>query len=374
VAKIVHISDLHIGAKLGSFSQNGDIEKSLQHLVEKFCDADIFLISGDIFDNHSPSAESERIYYDFLYSLSEAKIETFIISGNHDSENRLLAPMRFLKERGIHIFTSENYSPHQLTIKGEKFSILPIPYLSEVKVAKEYLDISDEVERNRVYGEGFISIVENMVEMSEQDSCKILLSHSFVKDGSSSGSERLIQRGNIDLIDSSKLPDSVDYYAFGHLHRFQPVGKNGFYSGSIVPISIDEGSYSKRAVIVETENGEITNRTTYEIPRLSIYKELSGDFQTVLDEIKELQGGYISLYFNGIPTLSEGETVLQESSKRDLKIVFQRFQSEEVEIDETIDFQNLSIDELFLRFIRDMDLNYRDSVTELFGKISSLRS
>jgi exonuclease SbcD len=374
VAKIVHISDLHIGAKLGNFSQNGDIEKTLQHLVEKFREADIFLISGDIFDNHSPSAESERVYYDFLYSLSEAEIETFIISGNHDNENRLLAPMRFLKDKGIHIFTSENYSPYSLTLKGEKFTILPIPYLSDLKVTKEYLDISDEVERNRVYGEGFVSIVESMVEKADVDSCKLLLSHSFVKDGSSSGSERLIQRGNIDLIDSSKLPESVDYYAFGHLHRFQPVGKNGFYSGSIIPISIDEGSYSKRAVVVETENGKVVDRTTYKIPKLSIYKELSGDFETVLSELKKLQNGYISLHFNGIPTLSEGETLLQESMERDLKIVFQRFQSEEIEVDETIDFHNLSIDRLFLKFIEDMELNHREAVTELFGKISSLRS
>jgi len=372
VAKIAHISDLHIGAKLGQFSQNRDIETVLNSIVEKFSNYDIMLISGDIFDNHSPSSESEEIYYNFLYKLSDSGLKVFIISGNHDNDTRLNAPKKFLQERGVYLFSSENYKPFPLEIRDEKFTILPIPYLSDLKVTREFVEIDDEVERNRVYGESFSKIVQDLVDKSDSDSCKIVLSHSFVKDGVEGGSERFIQRGNVDLIDFSKLSKDVDYYAFGHLHRFQKVGENGYYSGSIIPISIDEGGYSKRAVTIETANSKIVDRSTYEIPQPSIYSEISGTFSEIYQQIEKLSNGYISINFSGIPTLSEGEQIIELAEERDLKIVFQKYERDiEEEREESFKFENRSVDDLFLEYIKDKNLNYQDRVLELFSDISA---
>jgi exonuclease SbcD len=371
VAKIAHISDLHIGAKMGQFSQNSDIKSVLDNIVEQFREYHIMLISGDIFDNHSPSSESEEIYYNFLYKLSNNGLKVFIISGNHDNETRLTAPKQFLEERGVYLFSSENYKPFPLTVGDEEFTILPIPYLSDLKVTKEFLKVEDEVERNRVYGESFSKIVSEMVEDSDPDSCLIALSHSFVNSGESGSSERLIQRGNIDLIDVLKLPKEVDYYAFGHLHRFQPVGNNGYYSGSIIPISIDEGSYDKRVVQIETENSKIISRTTYKIPQPSIYRQISGNFQELREEIEKLSDGYISIDFNGVPTLSEGEQIIELAEERNLKIVFQKFNREDDEVKKReFKFENRSIDELFLKYIDENEnLEHREAVLELFSRV-----
>ena len=103
--KLIHLSDLHIGKRVNEVSMIEEQEYILQQIlqiieVEK---ADAVLVAGDIYDKSVPSAEAVTLFDDFLCQLARRKVPTLIISGNHDSPERLAFGRRLMEESGIYI-------------------------------------------------------------------------------------------------------------------------------------------------------------------------------------------------------------------------------------------------------------------------------
>ena len=89
--KLIHLSDLHIGKRLNEISLIEDQEYILLqilHIIDHE-HADAVLIAGDVYDKSVPSAEAVTLFDDFLCRLAKRKIPILIISGNHDSPERL---------------------------------------------------------------------------------------------------------------------------------------------------------------------------------------------------------------------------------------------------------------------------------------------
>lgn len=327
--RILHISDIHIGAKLGRYSQNGDIKKCLDH-VRDFCvDRKISLvaIAGDIFDSYNPSGESEDIYYNFLEQLSASGVRAAIIAGNHDNHERLNAPAAFLKRHDISVTVNDpqnRYLPIEMDIDGEKISIVALPYIYDAQVAAT-AETENETEASQAYSAAYNSIIASAAAKARSD-VKILIAHAFFRGASASGSERNIQRGGSLAIDASVFAAGFSYCAFGHLHRHQMIAENAFYSGSVIPISIDEAAYKKKMILFDTSQSSSEKRIeSVVIPSFSAYKNLCGGFDEIYYNISNLKNAYVSIVFNEALTLDRQDALLKAARASDVKIVSQGF-------------------------------------------------
>ena len=311
--RILHTADWHIGQKLHERSRHDEHKQFLEWLLEKIQqhDIELLLVSGDIFDTSLPSAEATKLYYEFLYKLSnETKTYTVIIAGNHDSARHLEAPREFLKMGRIHVVGLAN-EPSQcvLTIPPEnpQVAVAAVPYLSESEL--EHISFETEVEKSERYRERIKSLYSECVTSLATNLPKILMGHYYVEGGSVSGSERKTQGeplsesqpsiriGGATAVHASDFPDGVDYVALGHLHRPQSIKGKDFpirYSGSPIPLRFSESNYRKKIYILEiSENGTL-EQEEIEIP---VFKELcivEGDETTVLG--KAMSGDWKEKY------------------------------------------------------------------------------
>ncbi|MBQ1517515.1 MAG: exonuclease subunit SbcD, partial [Clostridia bacterium] len=89
--KLIHLSDLHLGKRLNEFSLIEDQEyilKEILHIIDNEKPNGI-IIAGDVYDKSVPSGEAVELFDDFLVKLAKRELQVYIISGNHDSPERL---------------------------------------------------------------------------------------------------------------------------------------------------------------------------------------------------------------------------------------------------------------------------------------------
>jgi|GEM_PF-4521494 len=377
MARILHISDLHIGARLGRYSQNADIRRCLDHICAyaKAEAIDALLLAGDIFDTYNPSGESEEIYYEFLDSLSSSGIKIFIIAGNHDNHERLNAPAAFLKRHSAYIMTGVSDGRGEaieIKIGGEKIAFILLPFITDAQLI-DIAGYSDEKEAAAAYREKFATTVLNAAEKADA-ATKILITHAFCKNSTPCGSERPVQRGNSLLVEAGLFAGAFSYCAFGHLHRYQKVCENAFYSGSIIPVSIDEAAYEKKMILIETGKGAGVKTEAIGLPRFSSYKNISGAFVDVYDSVRKLQSAFITIIFNEAITLLDQDNLLKAARENDVKIVSLGFDlSSKTAVNENsfADFQSLKMPELFKRYLASLGEEAEDELIGKFGEIYS---
>lgn len=263
--RIVHTSDWHLGKKLYRTSRVSEQRKFLNWLSEYLITekVDILLISGDIFDVPSPPNDALVIYFDFLKRVTDkSNIQIFIIGGNHDSANFLLAPSPFLKQNNIHI--SGNLSDliegnvdsyvKEVEIGGEVVSISMFPYFRTheiYNIAKKWnIDIED----------GALPIVQKILKelCKPGDHKKILMAHHLFGSYEEAGSELGLTLSGVESIPTSLLGD-FDYIALGHIHKAQTLSKSSpviHYSGSPMAFRFSETT-QKTFSEININNGQL---------------------------------------------------------------------------------------------------------------------
>ena len=252
--KFLHISDLHFGKKLNEFSLIEDqkfiIFKILQCIDEYKPDA--ILIAGDIYDKGIPSVEAVKLFDFFLNALAQKKLPVFIISGNHDSPERMTCGASLMETSGIHFAPvyDGTVCKYELSDKNGPVNIYLLPFVKPVivRAALETQGKSDEAEKITSYDDAIAAAISQMnVDWSQQN---VLVAHQFV-----TGSERCdsedISVGGSDNISSSLL-EKFDYVALGHLHGCQKAGgENIRYSGSPLKYSFSEVNHKKGGLLIE---------------------------------------------------------------------------------------------------------------------------
>ena len=240
--KFIHISDLHIGKRVH--------EKSLiqeqGHILNLICDItksqnpDAVLIAGDIYDKAMPSGEAVLLFDDFLTRLSTICSHIFVISGNHDSAERMAFGSRLMDSKGIHLSPVYNGSPAPVTLTDEygDVDIYMLPYIRPAHV-RHFLS---EEEKENVGS--YDTAVRKAVELMGMDAGRrnVLVTHQFVTGALRSESED-VNVGGLDNVDASAF-DDFDYVALGHLHRPQDCADERIrYSGSPLKYSfLGEGT------------------------------------------------------------------------------------------------------------------------------------
>ena len=212
--KILHLADLHIGKKINEFSMIEDQKFILKQILEIMDDVkpDAVIIAGDVYDKTVPTIEAVELLDDFIFEISKREISTFIISGNHDSAERLSFGAKVMKFGKIYISPvfDGKISKYTLSDENGKINFYLLPFLKPVNVKKFFLD-----EEINSYDDAAKLIVKNMnIDVSQRN---ILIAHQFVTETSQSELEEK-NVGGLDNI-SSEIFYDFDYVALGHIHR-----------------------------------------------------------------------------------------------------------------------------------------------------------
>lgn len=273
--KFIHLSDLHIGKRVNEFSMIEDQEYILKQIIRIIDDEapDGVIIAGDVYDKSVPSAEAVELFDDFIVRLSKRDLPVYIISGNHDSPERLAFGNRLMASSGIHFSSVYNGAAERFELADEygTTAIHMLPFVKPSHIRRFYPD--DKIES---YTDAIAVAVREM--KINQGNRNIIITHQFVTGAERSDSED-ISVGGTDNVDASAF-DSFDYVALGHIHRPQNVGSETIrYCGSPLKYSFSESPYEKSATVVELKEKGNTSVRTVPLTPMRDMVELKGTYE-----------------------------------------------------------------------------------------------
>jgi len=230
------------------------------------------LISGDVFDRTVAPTEALRLFDDFLDGFARRSIEVFIISGNHDSADRLAFGSRLIDKSGVHISRvyDGQITPYVLSDEFGELNVFLLPFLKPVQVKRFF----PEAEITTWTGAVRTVIDHLTIDDSNRN---VLLAHQFVTGATTCESEE-INVGGADNVDAEVF-SQFDYVALGHLHGAQNIGRQTLrYCGTPLKYSFSEVSHKKTVTVVEfAEKGVIAVREIPLIPKRDM-QEIRGKY------------------------------------------------------------------------------------------------
>ena len=282
--KLMHISDLHLGKRVNEISMLEDqryiLEEILRIAQEQTVDG--ILASGDIYNKTVPSAEAVLLLDWFLTEVSKKKIPIFLISGNHDSAERLAFGAHLLDKGGIYISPVYEGKTEPITLKDSygEVRVYGVPFLKPAAVRRFFPERKIET-----YQDAFEVVMESLnLNLAERN---VLIAHQFFAGAERCESEEL-SVGGLDVIRADAL-GKFDYVALGHLHRPQKLGRETVrYCGTPLKYSFSEANDQKSVSIVELkEKGNICVETIPLKPRHDL-REIRGSYEeiTLLENYK----------------------------------------------------------------------------------------
>ena len=256
--KILHLGDLHLGKSLGDFDLFNDQKFILDQILEliDMRSVDTVLIAGDVYDKSIPSEAATRLLDSFLVNLTKRKVKTFIISGNHDSDDRLNFGSQLFESNDIYISSVFDGKLHKYPVNdnGNEVNIYMLPFVKASQVRHFYPDSKIE---------SYEDAVRTVLDDTEIDNDKvnILVAHQFVagqgEDPALGGSESAGTQ-SVGLVEKIgyRCFDAFDYVALGHIHSPQRVGRDEIrYAGSPLKYSLSEVNNDKSVPVI-TVNGK----------------------------------------------------------------------------------------------------------------------
>ena len=283
----MHLADLHLGKRVNGFSMMEDQEYILNRILEIMEEEqpDGLLIAGDVYDKTIPPAEAVRRMDDFLTAVAEKHVPVFLISGNHDSAERVAFGHQLMQGSGIWISPvyDGTIRHHTLEDRWGEVNIYLVPFLRPSVVRSFFPDaeIGD-------YTDALRTIIEDLqVDTSRRN---VVLAHQFVTAAGAlpetCDSEQL-SVGGLDRVDGSVF-SPFDYTALGHLHGPQRVGSETIrYAGSPLKYSFSELHQKKSVTVVELRAKGVTEIRQIPLQPRREMIELRGTFEEILEEARK---------------------------------------------------------------------------------------
>lgn len=245
--KIMHLSDLHIGKKVNEYSMLQDqiyILKEILRIIDNE-KVETVIIAGDVYDRSLPPNEALELFDEFLYQLSGRNVNVFVISGNHDSPERISYGGRMMTENKIFLSPVYDGNVKPITLNDDygEVNFYLLPFIRPADIRRYFPD--ENIEN---YTDAVKVAIDNMnVDFSERN---ILVTHQFVTGAELSESEDIIVGGTDNV--SGEVFDGFDYVALGHIHREQTVGKDNIrYCGTPLKYSFSEAKHIKSVTILD---------------------------------------------------------------------------------------------------------------------------
>lgn len=279
--KFIHLSDLHLGKRVNEFSMLEDQQYILTEILH-IIDAEKpngVLIAGDVYDKSVPSAEAVALLDDFLVRLSKHDLQIFLISGNHDSPERMAFGGRLMARSGVHLAPvyDGKVAPIALTDEYGPVKVYLLPFVKPAHVRRCFPE-----QEISTYTDALNVAIKSMdVDPAERN---VLVTHQFVTGAARCDSEEL-SIGGTDNVDVSVFAP-FDYVALGHIHGPQQVSRATVrYCGTPLKYSFSEASHQKSVTVVDLgAKGSVSVRAVPLVPRR---------------DLVELRGTYEELTFRG---------------------------------------------------------------------------
>ena len=278
--KLIHLSDLHLGKRLNDFSLGEDQEYILNQIlgIVEAEAPDAVVIAGDVYDKAIPSVEAVGLFDEFLVRLAKLNTQIFVISGNHDSPERIAFGNRLLDAAGLHLSPVYSGRVEPITLEDDfgPVHFYLLPFVKPLHVRRFYPDDPTDT-----YTQALSAAVEHM-DIDERQR-NILVTHQFVTGAARSDSEELCV-GGADNVDSAVF-QVFDYVALGHIHSPQHCGSEKVrYCGTPLKYSFSEVKDQKSVTVAELkEKGNLTIRTVPLKPLRELV-ELRGTFAELTDK------------------------------------------------------------------------------------------
>lgn len=276
--KLIHLSDLHLGKRVNEFSMLEDQAYILTRIINIIDEQrpQGVILAGDVYDKAVPSAEAVALFDDFLVRLSERDVKVFVISGNHDSPERIAFGGRLMDKSGIYLSPVYAGAVAPITLRDEygdaDFYLLPFVKPAHVRRFYPEAEIDSYTDAVRV-------AIESMKPDPERRS--ILITHQFVVGAQRTESEE-ISVGGSDAVDASVFA-GFDYVALGHIHRAQKCGSEYVrYCGTPLKYSFSEAGDTKTVTVVELrEKGTISLSLIPLVPKRDMV-EIRGTYDELM--------------------------------------------------------------------------------------------
>lgn len=292
--RLLHTADWHLGQTLHGIARDHEHARFLDWLLDTLDErsVDALVVAGDVFDGQNPPIPALGLFYRFLAQAKARRpgLDIVVVAGNHDSGSRLEAPSPLLRELGVHVVGGLPYgedgafTPDRLLfpLRDESGRVaahcVAVPYLRPADLSpaetEEATDPLIEGVR-RIYA----AAIDAGRQRRQPGEALVLTGHCYMRDGALSElSERKILGGNLHALPVDVFPEDAAYVALGHLHRAQAVGgREGVrYSGSPLPLAIDEESYPHQVVLAEIADGRLVTQEALRVPRFVAVQRVPG--------------------------------------------------------------------------------------------------
>ena len=283
----IHLGDLHLGKTVNDFNMIDDQKYILNTILDIVDErkVDAVLIAGDVYDKPLPSEEAVRLLNYFLSELSLRGCKTFMISGNHDSDERLNFGSSLFEKSNIFITSMFDGKLKSYSMEDEhgKVNIYSLPFVKASWVRHYFPDAQIDN-----YDDAVKTVLSSQnINFDERN---ILVAHQFVagkgSDPERAGSENVsvINVGTVEKIGSDTL-NGFDYVALGHIHSPQSVGaENIRYSGSPLKYSLSEINNNKSVPLITLgKKGEMDIELIPLKPKRDM-RRIKGNLQILLEK------------------------------------------------------------------------------------------
>jgi exonuclease SbcD len=363
--KFLHLGDLHIGKSLLDFSLIDDQKYILKQIIDvaEHKKVDAILIAGDVYDRVIPSEEAVSLFNFFICTLAEKHIKVFIISGNHDSDERLNFGSALFEANEVYIASKFEGKLYKKTFNDEKgaVNVFLLPFVKASQVKHYYPDAEIET-----YEDAVQTIIEN-ADINDKET-NIIVAHQFVagKGGkvelSGSESAAVQNVGTVEQIGTSCF-DCFDYVALGHIHAPQQLGRETLrYSGSPLKYSLSEINNNKSMPLVLIEDGKVSVDIIPLRPMRDM-RHIKGKMEQLLDK-KNISApeDFIYVTLTDEDVINDAMGIFQQVYPNTVRIDYDNSHTRELEhVDITQLGENKTFDELISDFYR---MVYKCDITE----------
>lgn len=276
--RFMHLSDLHLGKKVNGYSMIEDQKYIINNILEIIDNENIesVIIAGDVYDKSVPPVDAVELFNDFLEELENRNLYVFVISGNHDSPERIAFGNSFMRKSKIFFSPVYNGEINEIELNDEygKINIWMLPFIKPLNVRKVY---EDKV--INTYNDAVKTVIDNLkIDTNERN---IMITHQFVTGADRTDSEE-ISVGGSDNIDVSNF-DKFDYTALGHIHRPQNCKSERVrYSGTPLKYSFSEAKDKKSATIIDIKEKNNISIKTVPFKPLRDMVEIKGKYNDIM--------------------------------------------------------------------------------------------
>lgn len=348
--KILHTSDLHIGKRVNEYALLEEQEFVLKQIIDiaQSEKPDAIILAGDIYDKSIPSAEAVSLFDDFLVNLAKLGKDIFIISGNHDSAERIAFASRIMEASKIHLSPVFNgkIAPIILNDGETELAVYMLPFIKPA-IVQHFADEGTEI---KTYDEAMRYVISQMgIDKTRRN---ILVTHQFITNAERTESEDVMV-GGLDNIDASAF-DDFDYVALGHLHRPQSCGKETIrYSGSPLKYFFSEVNDKKSVTIIEIKGNDSPSITPKPLTPLHEWFDLRGTYDEITAKTfydgKGYQEAFVRITLTDEDDIPDGMRKLKSIYHRLMELRYdnKRTRAGMTSIGKPMDVEALQPDKLF---------------------------